>query len=169
MKKTKIAEYWASHDLFCGDIDLGEPACMSCGYFREEWNTWEDAKQLQLCHVVPRALGGTNDVSNIVLLCASCHDAMPDINNKKIALKWIKENNRYIDDFEKSLKLSDFKIDESNLTQSEIKKAIKTAKKMASVHCTQTLSGPRLKPLSVYVAIIDALQNSGKQSQIEFD
>lgn len=169
MKKTKIAKYWASHDLFCGDIDLGEPACMSCGYFREEWNTWEDAKQLQLCHLVPRSLGGTNDVSNIVLLCASCHDEMPDTIYKKITLKWIKENNRYLDAFEKALNLTDFNIDKSNITQKNIAEAIKTAKKTSSIHCAQTLSGPRLKPLSAFISVICAIQDSGKQLKIEFD
>lgn len=47
-------------------IDLRGAKCEDCGYDRY-------SEILHVHHVIPRSKGGTNDVSNLKLLCPNCH------------------------------------------------------------------------------------------------
>lgn len=96
--KAEIFEYWK--DLLAGTvrcIDRGEPGCWACGFHysvkfdiknpRASWQEilrgW-DAVPLQRCHILPRGLDGTDDVSNLFLMCRECHDAAPNTNISEI-------------------------------------------------------------------------------------
>ena len=68
-------------------IDFGEPCCWACGTWRESWTAWRDAA-LERCHIVPHALGGTNEASNFLLLCKDCHLDSPDTPHREAMLRW---------------------------------------------------------------------------------
>ena len=86
--KYQIASYWASKEGYARwpsnrcVMDVGEPACMACGYYRESWDNgkvaarWERA-HLQKAHIVARSAGGADSPENFVLLCDRCHAAAP--------------------------------------------------------------------------------------------
>ncbi|MDA2738392.1 HNH endonuclease signature motif containing protein [Bacillus cereus group sp. Bc015] len=48
--------------------EIGEAGCVNCGSHYEK----------QLHHIVPLALGGTNNLSNICVLCGVCHAKVHD-------------------------------------------------------------------------------------------
>lgn len=84
-------------------IDWGEPSCWACGF---HYSTKYDVKQsdaswekildgweripLQRCHIVPRSLGGTNEPSNLFLMCRECHDLAPNTALPKIFFEWVR-------------------------------------------------------------------------------
>jgi len=74
-----IARAWVS----TFDLDIGEPACMACGSIRDKWS------KLERAHLTPRALGGSDDPENIVLLCNSCHRDAPDYADPSFMIQWI--------------------------------------------------------------------------------
>jgi hypothetical protein len=100
--KSAIFDYWKDRfgdiGLFC---DWGEPGCWAC---RHHYGTKYDIKRsnasmaeiyggwdlipLQRCHIVPRSLGGTNDVANLFLMCRECHDLAPNTNLPEIFFEW---------------------------------------------------------------------------------
>jgi 5-methylcytosine-specific restriction endonuclease McrA len=49
--------------------------CVMCGTYRQS---------LQKDHIIPKCKGGTNDPSNIKLLCANCHEDKTKIDVKGI-------------------------------------------------------------------------------------
>lgn len=101
-RKSAIAEYWLdTHEGYArlpGNsalIDVGEPSCFACGWMATDpdlepvlWDVWNKA-MLQRCHLVPRALGGADTPSNLVLLCARCHREAPDVGHGEYMLRWI--------------------------------------------------------------------------------
>lgn len=104
--RRAIAEYWIewerSHNQLppwdSGGWDWGEAACMACGYWAESWDvpkdpmqSWNRAKGLDRCHVVPAALGGGDDVSNFVLMCRACHTDAPDTEHPQVLYDWMKQ------------------------------------------------------------------------------
>lgn len=80
-------EYW-SEKIYEGDtgIDWGDGSaktnCWRCGC----------EKRVQKCHIVPRSLGGSDDVSNLIPLCAICHDEAPNVADPNYMWEWIKNN-----------------------------------------------------------------------------
>ncbi|MCD2099630.1 HNH endonuclease signature motif containing protein [Rhodococcus qingshengii] len=98
-----VAEYWFEHqsDDSTFVLDLGSPACMACGWTpyltaiedtavtaRARWS--ETNSKLQRCHIVPHALGGSEDVSNLVMLCKKCHGESPDVSDPEFMIEWVK-------------------------------------------------------------------------------
>lgn len=86
--------------------DIGEPACWACGYpvtlsatklaeiealpnIESVYKHKLVTSRLQRCHLIPRAKGGSDDPSNIVLLCPECHAQAPDTAHSKHMLRWI--------------------------------------------------------------------------------
>ncbi len=129
MKPTKyqIAVRWYP-EYVC---DIGEPSCFACGFYKENWGDvkqvkkrWESC-QLQVCHVIPQSLGGTDSVDNLVLLCPKCHKAAPDTIDAAFMHKWIKARHKTfwngVDllELEHLIKLADFE----SLPQEIVKKA----------------------------------------------
>jgi hypothetical protein len=100
--KSQIFEYWKERlpglGLF---IDWGEPGCWACGF---HYGAKYDIKRpdagrgeilycwnripLQRCHIIPRSLGGTDDVANLFLMCRECHDQAPNTNVPEILFEW---------------------------------------------------------------------------------
>ena len=69
--------------------DIEKKQCVRCG----------TKKDLTLHHLIPRALGGDNDLRNLIVLCKTCHNGEHINNNKKVwedddlyLLMWMKNN-----------------------------------------------------------------------------
>lgn len=105
--KADIFDYWKNKldlkDIF---IDWGEPSCWACKWGwdgrydirhpDESWEkilrAWEKAP-LQRCHILPRSLGGSDDVSNLFLMCRECHDLAPNTTNMDFFFFWARKQN----------------------------------------------------------------------------
>lgn len=106
----QIFEYWKDkmlngeyNSVICDD---GEPSCWACGKpiqvetqqlldecnFKEIWN--RTSGQLQRCHIIPKALGGSNEVDNLFLMCSDCHEESPNIMSKDIFLSWVTQQRK---------------------------------------------------------------------------
>ena len=100
--KSQIFDYWKDRLGQLGFvIDWGEPSCWAC---RFHYGTKYDIKRsdvgwdtilhcwskipLQRCHIIPRSLGGTDDVSNLFLMCRECHDLAPNTSIPAIFFEW---------------------------------------------------------------------------------
>lgn len=70
---------------------LGRPLGKEKHWTEAQINTAWNAAPLRRCHVVPHALGGSADPSNLVLLCKRCHEAAPDVIDAAIMWEWIRE------------------------------------------------------------------------------
>lgn len=74
--------YWEDR-IYEGDIgcdwDEADIRCWRCGYLRS----------CQKCHIVAKSLGGSDEVSNLIPLCADCHDEMPNVVDPSEVWKWI--------------------------------------------------------------------------------
>lgn len=77
--------YW-SEKIYEGDLgtdwDDADVICWRCGHVRQQ----------QKCHIVPKSLGGSDDTSNTIPLCAMCHDEMPNVSDPGFVWEWIKED-----------------------------------------------------------------------------
>ncbi len=104
MTNFEVFNYWKERQLPDGQpilIDSGEPSCWACGKpfetetkqllekgdFKKVWNKTQG--KLEKCHIIPRALGGSDEPENIFLLCGSCHIESPDTIYPDIFFKWI--------------------------------------------------------------------------------
>jgi hypothetical protein len=100
--KSQIFEYWKERLPGLGFlVDWGAPGCWACGFrygakydvkrsnanWSEIFYCW-DKIPLQRCHVIPRSLGGTNDVANLFLMCRECHDQAPNTSLPDIFFEW---------------------------------------------------------------------------------
>jgi hypothetical protein len=107
--KSQIFDYWKDRLQGLGFfIDWGEPGCWACGFhyrvkydikrrdagWPEIFRCW-DRIPLQRCHIIPRSLGGTNDVGNLFLMCRECHDLAPNTNIPEIFFDWVRSQNSY--------------------------------------------------------------------------
>jgi hypothetical protein len=84
--KWAIAQHWAKvadGEVFAPHLDLESPCCFACGWYSEYWvkatpkASWERAR-LERAHIVAAGLGGSEHASNLILLCAPCHEESPD-------------------------------------------------------------------------------------------
>jgi len=92
------AEYEAGRPTpWLPTFEWHEPECMACGYLAESWGNkdWSKAK-LDRCHIIPRAFGGSDEPSNLVLMCKRCHEDSPDCADPQILIKWMKDKPRLI-------------------------------------------------------------------------
>ena len=84
--KTTIREavdYWSRRVSECDlsvDWSEAETHCWRCGC----------EKDLQRCHIVPDALGGKDEPSNLVLLCSRCHAEGPNVTDPEVMWDWIR-------------------------------------------------------------------------------
>lgn len=100
--KSEVFEYWKERIFDLGFfIDWGEPSCWACGEFwngryhitnpkasyEKILNCWEKVP-LQRCHIIPRSLGGSNEPSNLFLMCKECHDLAPNTSIPEIFFQW---------------------------------------------------------------------------------
>ncbi|WP_426413757.1 HNH endonuclease [Bradyrhizobium ganzhouense] len=102
--RGEIFEFWKDRIVEAVRwIDWGEPSCWACGFhYRPKYDikrsdaSWDeilrcwDRIPLQRCHIVARSLGGSDDVSNLFLMCRECHDRMPNTCIPEIFFEWAK-------------------------------------------------------------------------------
>ena len=82
-KTKEIIDYWIQYIDECGmnfDWAEADEVCWRCGCERK----------LYRCHIVPNSLGGKDEPSNFVLLCAECHQEAPNVEDKQFMCDWIK-------------------------------------------------------------------------------
>jgi 5-methylcytosine-specific restriction endonuclease McrA len=82
---------WREDDF----MDWGEPECWACRYYSESWpdgsyKAWDKAAGLQRCHVIPQALGGSDEPLNLVILCEPCHADSPDHVDPSHMYEWMR-------------------------------------------------------------------------------
>jgi 5-methylcytosine-specific restriction endonuclease McrA len=53
-------------------VEIHDSKCVICGVKKE-------SKDLEIHHIVPRSMGGNNDIMNVVPLCQICHCAIHKI------------------------------------------------------------------------------------------
>lgn len=58
--------------------------CWACGDF------WEDEGNPIRAHVHARANGGSDDASNMFLLCQYCHEGQPDGASRDAQIRWLR-------------------------------------------------------------------------------
>lgn len=107
--KAEIFKYWKDwlNESQSNWVDWGEPSCWACGKW---WGTnydlnkpnlsldeicknWNRVRELQRCHIIPRSLGGTDEPSNLFLMCKECHDHAPNTTSRKMFMKWVEKQN----------------------------------------------------------------------------
>lgn len=79
----EIVEYWANNRDECGlsvDWAEAEELCWRCAQKRI----------LQRCHITLRSLGGSEDPSNLILLCAQCHSEAPNVADPNFMWTWLR-------------------------------------------------------------------------------
>ncbi len=94
----EVVDYWASEEnSFSMYIDVNEPTCWACGQGWEGRHDvirgsykrgWRKAP-LQICHIVPKSLGGEDHPKNLVLMCKECHDLAPNTTIPEIMFQWM--------------------------------------------------------------------------------
>jgi hypothetical protein len=80
---AEITDYWSRHQDEVGlsvDWAEAEELCWRCAARRN----------LERCHIVPRALGGPEQPSNLVLLCAQCHAEAPNVADASFMWVWLR-------------------------------------------------------------------------------
>ncbi|MCV6636236.1 HNH endonuclease signature motif containing protein [Candidatus Albibeggiatoa sp. nov. NOAA] len=87
MKTThqEIVEYWSRHQDECGlsvDWSEAEELCWRC----------TQKRSLQRCHIVPHALGGSEEPNNLVLLCSQCHAEAPNVADSEFMWTWLRSH-----------------------------------------------------------------------------
>lgn len=112
--KSRIYRHWEqwlnehlrdSEHIFCW-------ACQREFYTRKyEWSkhldprdvdkAWDQAKVLQICHIIPESLGGSGTVDNLFLLCPDCHDAAPDTAFSDRFLEWALSQSHFANEYQK--------------------------------------------------------------------
>jgi len=99
----QIFDYWKDRQI--GNewvlMDYGEPSCWGCGKpihvetkkdlidcnYKAIWNRTH--KYLNRCHIIPKALGGSNEPDNLFLMCESCHHESPDTPSSEGFFAWV--------------------------------------------------------------------------------
>lgn len=85
-KTEDIINYWSpilNESELNLDLDELDCRCWRCGQEKK-------LEKLQRCHIVADSLGGSDEPSNFVLLCAKCHQESPDVDDPKYIWIWIK-------------------------------------------------------------------------------
>jgi len=138
--------YW-SERIYEGDIgadwDDADVICWRCGHIRQQ----------QKCHIIPKALGGADDATNIIPLCAMCHDEMPNVADPKFVWEWIKNDHGCLYDTYWTMRA----ITEAGLTQGDLrdfdKQKLSDAYKEIGVHFGQGSGGARTTTATMAWAI----------------
>jgi hypothetical protein len=57
--------------------------------WEEVLRRWDKVRPLQRCHIIPKSLGGSDEPSNLFLMCAECHDLAPNTPLPHLFFKWV--------------------------------------------------------------------------------
>ena len=60
------------------------------------WNSKETRSRLNRCHIIPGALGGADEPSNLFLMCSECHSLSPDTKYPSRFFKWVLERRKHM-------------------------------------------------------------------------
>ena len=133
----QIVKYWSFEQDECGlgvDWSEGHQRCWRCGYERN----------LQKCHIVPKALGGSDGPDNLVLLCLQCHREAPNSSNPEYMWIWLRANNapmydmywtlRGFHEFERMFGRKPFEGAEEDFSREEIEKVMRMEIRKTAVH-----------------------------------
>jgi hypothetical protein len=87
--RAAIAAYWSTVPVKWNDgtthpMEHNDEGCWACGWDVDACGTLERA------HLVPRSLGGSDEPSNLVLLCRSCHRKAPNTDDAQYMLDWVR-------------------------------------------------------------------------------
>ena len=104
-KIVTLEEY--SHnlsELHIPIIDYGEPQCFCCGkpfYWIDEteylkylnegnftW-IWNNIRKAEAAHIIPHHITQDDSSDNLVILCKTCHQKLPDTTSKQMFLKYL--------------------------------------------------------------------------------
>ena len=98
-QKKWIKACWNYHSQYIDELDVAP----DWGDWKTDWNMcWccgYRTSHLQKCHLTPKSLGGINEESNIIPLCAQCHDQAPDVLDPEVMIDWIKNNKNALSGF----------------------------------------------------------------------
>jgi hypothetical protein len=92
-----IIDYWRDNPqpfLKSWYIGWGEPFCFACGWLAPvadgRPDSWARASAwLDRAHLHERVFGGSDDPSNLVMLCHLCHDVYPAVRTREGGLEWV--------------------------------------------------------------------------------
>ena len=89
-KPTEIVEYWSTHESEEGlSVDWAD-ALDRCWRCAEKPSASEGSRPLELCHIIPAALGGKDEPSNFILLCWRCHLEAPNVSDPSYMWIWLR-------------------------------------------------------------------------------
>ncbi len=88
-----IVKYWREQGAPIGvGWDEAADHCWRCGKLLI-WGTRdghvEDDAWRHRAHIVPRCLGGSDDASNVIILCRQCHVLAPDVADPGFMWEWL--------------------------------------------------------------------------------
>jgi hypothetical protein len=102
-----IALWWFEHqprDARPFVMDLGEPACFACRWYPEGCEVsdtvtpkaaWALRAKLERAHLKSHSVGGSNEPSNLMLLCKTCHLDAPDWDDPAEMLAWVQRREHW--------------------------------------------------------------------------
>lgn len=88
---------WGCGALVVRDSKIDEWISKQCADEDEEsnlkriWSSKETRSKLNRCHIIPGALGGADEPSNLFLMCSECHTLSPDTTYPSMFFKWVVE------------------------------------------------------------------------------
>ena len=125
--------------------------CIRCGYPRK----------LQRCHIVPRMLGGSDDPSNLIGLCAQCHDEQPDVADPDEVWRWIKSDSRPFYETYWAHRAMNLLADDERAALERVDLGVlREVLSQTGYHCGQAHGGVRVKPSTMAWALRTAIANS---------
>jgi hypothetical protein len=87
---NEIVEYWSTRESEEGlSVDWAN-ALDRCWRCAEQASTSQGSKRLELCHIVPDALGGKDEPHNFVILCWRCHLEAPNVADPSYMWTWLR-------------------------------------------------------------------------------
>ena len=162
IEHSAITEYWSRHEDECGlsvDWAEAEKLCWRCA----------QGRKLQRCHIIPRGLGGTEEPSNLVLLCAQCHAEAPNVADASFMWTWLRAhaapfygnywNSRGFREYEFIFGEKPFrKVENSEIFMSSLQTAVEIYMKQVSTHWGQG----KLNPATL-AWIVRQVENSARE------
>ncbi|MFK2827159.1 HNH endonuclease [Bacillus sp. B190/17] len=173
--KAKIFEHWMNW-LHKNCFDWAEPSCWSC---RKYWGDKYDIKNprasrkeiirnwnrvpLQRCHIIPRQFGGSDEVENLFLMCAECHDKAPNTKSREAFLQWTSKQNHSKNFYELVMKeIRNYELqDKIKLINDLIKtkKLWNLIEDDLGIHVNQSRGGIEITVSTVIAAIAEYIRN----------
>ena len=155
---AKAVGYWSERidelDIGC-DWSEADVRCWRCGCLRS----------CQKCHIVAKGLGGSDDVWNLIPLCAHCHDEMPNVSDPLEVWRWIAaDHGELYDTYWTRRALEEAALSEEQLCRFE-RDRLREALKCCNPHFGQNNGGIRTTPSTLAWAIRKACSTDDTATQ----